>query len=392
MFKKVLMVLVTFTLLVTVQSRPNSAVECEAPSMELSTAMQGNHEDTQRETSTIETDGCCGDFDNEYPLRMSDHVIVEQADNDTRTTGRYTMNYACCDDATDCVYKGRCYDLGSPIDENPRYACGSGNQLIEALDADYASTNDPFEQATVENPDNAYSVQEVPIVNPFLISCNSKDESLPQLWKTIDQCTSGTLKFKMTDGPSGNVFIDDIASVQLELFKLGGLPTTEYTNYTLNISDKGLYTIHGLLGTYYNVLVMVAGGNIGSLANVRVNYDDPNPEQYTIETYRDNTCFGCVDLSLGEGLCSQECEGRGFGNVCKYPSDEIMEKCHLHAPGNEVVLDNGTVVECCTKTLYEKLPDLDVNISCDYGNLVRKEHTLQWKGKPIKLVVTSCGK
>jgi hypothetical protein len=390
MFKKGLMILVALLFMVSLQSPSNIAAECTT--MDLSTAMQGNYEDTEQETAdTIETDGVCGDYPGECPIRMSDHVVIEQGENDTRTTARFTMNYACCDDATDCVYKGRCYDLGSPIDANPRYACGSSNQLIEALDADYLTTDDVYEQASVEDIDNAYSVQEVPIVNPFLISCNSKNQGLPQLWKTIDECSTGTLEFRITDGPSGNVFVDDVASVQLELFKLGGLPTTEYTNYTLNISDRGVYTIQGLLGTYYNVLVMVAGGNIGSLSNVRVNYDEDDPERYTIETYRDNTCYGCVDLSLGNGLCNMECEGRGFGNLCSYPNDEIMEKCHLRAPGNEVLLDNGTVVECCTKVTYEKIEDLDVEISCEYGNLVRKEHTLQWKGKPIKLVVTSCG-
>ena len=135
---------------------------------------------------------------------------------------------------------------------------------------------------------------------------------------------------------------------------------------------------------------MTENGNVGSLATVRVNYDDVDPDVKTIKTYRDNTCHGCVDYSLGGGLCNRECEGRGFGVTCDYGTQPIREACHLRAPGNEVVV-NGTRIECCNTPLGPKYPAPEPQVSCELDHLVRKEITLEWKGKPIKMVVSVCG-
>ncbi|MFW6230883.1 MAG: hypothetical protein ACOC32_02570 [Nanoarchaeota archaeon] len=367
------------------------AATCDGPGqLYMSPADYGNQEDTDRSTEdTIETTGCCGDyFGYEYPIRMDDFAIVEPGQNGSRVFSRYSMNYACCPSSTDCVYKGRCYALGEIIAENPRYACGSSNRLIEALDYDHA-TEDEFDQQSVDNSENAYTVQEVPIVNPEIISCNSANPAMPQVWLPEELCRQGTMRFKVIDGPSGNLLKDKI-DVQLELFKLGGRATTEYTNFTYNMSKKGVFTLEGLLGSYYNVLVFVAGGNIGSLSTVRVNFDEDDPEVHTIKTYRDNTCHGCVDYSLGNGLCNMDCQGRGYGSICDYGSQAVMEACHLHAPGNEVVI-NGTRVECCNTIIGPKLPEVKSYVECTMGNLVKKEYAMEWKGEPIKLVVSVCG-
>ncbi|MFP4190099.1 MAG: hypothetical protein ACLFSL_03625 [Candidatus Woesearchaeota archaeon] len=301
-------------------------------------------------------------------------------------------NTACCPSEGDyCVFEGRCYEIGDIIEENPRYACGSGNHLIEALGRGYED-DEEFLSMSVEDTLYAYTTQEGP---PYakIISCNSKDPLIPHRWEEIEDCSSGQLSIVLRDGPSKNTLEKD-AEFKLELYKTGRLDVEEYERFTENITIERKddeFILTDLLGSYYNIIVQVEGGSMGSISSARVNYDESSPETMIIDTYRDNTCEDCIDYSLGTGLCNRECEGRGLNNVCSFVSGEVREKCHMRTPGTEVVLDDGTRVECCNEILGPSLPKIKADVGCNMDNLVKKEYSLEWKGKPLKLVVSVCG-
>ncbi len=313
--------------------------------------------------------------------------VVVPAGNGSRTTQRQTQS-ACCPNENDCVYDGECYAEGTIIESNPRYACGPNNNYIEALDIDYQTTDEEHDQQSVSLDSNVYEVQHSPSYNQSIIVCNSADQEMPQRWTTRDDCKSGEIELLVEDGPSGSI-IDSEIEFRIELYTLGSMASQAYTNFTIEqIDDR--YILDGLLGSYMNIIVEAEGGNMGSLNDLRINHDEGIVE-HSVATYRDNTCNQCIDYSLGTGLCSMDCEGRGLGDICEFKSDEIMEKCHMRAPGTQVTLDNGTRVECCNRPIGPKLPDIRAEVSCEMDNLVRKEYNLEWRGRPLTLVVTSCG-
>ncbi len=300
-------------------------------------------------------------------------------------------NTACCpEDGDFCVFNGECYSIGDIIDENPRYACGTGNKLIEALGMDYEH-DEEFLSKSVDDPTNAYTVQEGPVYAD-IISCNNHDALMPNIWTDIEKCAQGEVLLKMRDGSSGNIWERD-TEITLELFKYGRLSDEEYERFTTNISierDGDTLVLEGLLGSYYNMIMIVEGGHMGSISSVRVDHDG-DPETHIVDTFRDNTCEQCIDYSLGPGLCNRDCESRGLNEICSFASEEIMDKCHMRAPGTRVTLENGTRVECCNDVIGMSLPEVKADVECEYENLVRKEYPVRWRGRALKIVVTSCG-
>lgn len=397
----------------------------------LSYEIDMNREDASKRQDLLQTSGCCGDEENEFAIRMPAFNYLEPDLNLF-----YADNvYACCDESTDCSYKGRCVNFGESIEENPRYACGPSNMIVESLDFEYIIQGDNVIKRANVDTSERFKTQDGPREFDFnedakqnLIACNNditvltslqepvgdyfdsgkvvpqNDVNVPQIWLPVSQCEGGTLKVRIIDS-LGKYTIEADMTLIMELYDYGMSGVTTPVDFennkryrTLeysesNLDAEGYYTISNVLGTYFTIVVMSSTGYTGVKTSVRIDYDGVTSIE--IEAMKGDACIGCIDYGKG-GICSSECRGRAIkGFDCKFPNDFVLSSCDSQFPGNLVSTEDGNVYRCCPGVnnnwlVGKHIERVTSDISCEGPDLLTKRYVVMWNNQPTDVVVSTC--
>jgi len=252
----------------------------------------------------------------------------------------------CCNGASKCVYNGVCYDDGYVVDID-------GDGIVESCVA--------------HSPGTWVEVEE--------ICDNGIDDNGNNLTDCEDPFCQSSIYGVITDTDS-SVLVGAVV---------------ELSNSSLDVIQSA---VTNSTGQYRFDSVECAASYVLSAkktALLTASYEFFSQPQDVLE----------VNLRLGEGtycepdctynvdsLCHADCDGV---NGCSFVNDTAIEKCDLAGRGWIRDYSADKKIECCEGLPYSIQQSVQAEVQCSKENLIEVVKIINYKGKPVKLVVVTCG-
>jgi hypothetical protein len=330
---------------------------------------------------------CCGDDYNE---------------NFLSSKGKHNdSSWACCDNPTDCVWGSECFEIGERNNDNT-LICGVNREWDNAEEWYVEQTHDDFPVLIQDE------VQINSIHPQRYVSCNSPFINRNQEWKLPGECKGDvTIKFiDKFDNPISGVFIE--LHAYDDYYRYDG--DNSYESYS---GVNGIATFTGIDASYYYAIIPPVEGYslvpfvLEVSPKTRVNYSSLSNWGTVRLTDLVKCSPDCVNIEYG--VCSAECEGV---NGCEFEEREnsetfefisgqmVKDTCDGYAPGVRVAV-SGTNSDllCCGSEYENRMNEFSIrsrpdssksNVECDGGDLVLLRKLVNFRGRPINMVVAVC--
>jgi|TARA_Y100000310_G_scaffold288510_1_gene314172 hypothetical protein len=201
---------------------------------------------------------------------------------------------------------------------------------------------------------------------------NGLDDDFDGNTDCADSDCDATLIGTVTDQGSDPISFVDI-SVKIDLTNVESATTAQDGTYSTNVS----------CGTY-NLIASHSNYAPNTKSNVNLPATETVTEDFTM--LLGSSCESDCTFAADD-IVHASCDGK---NGCSFYDDISKAACDLSQPGWIRDYDATRYVICPSGEPKEKL-EFEASVTCSSGTLVKITRIVTYNGKPVKLVVATCG-